>query len=298
MKLIPISVTRMVGRQVLVARKNSPAILFGVGVTGVVTSTVLACRATLKMDEVLEDAENKKQLAETTLREHPSQYSQDDFEQDLKVLKVKTAIEITKLYAPAILVGTISIAALAGSHNILSRRNAALTAAYAGLDRAFKEYRQRVSDEYGEEKEREFRYGVSTETIQEDKESGIKKHIAKHYGNVTSEYARLFNKYSSRNWTGVPAYDWTFLSGIQMMCNDMLNARGHLFLNEVYDSLGLERSKAGAVVGWVKNGNGDGFVDFGIFDGGNFDRVFDFMKGIEGEICLDFNVDGVIYDQI
>ena len=297
MKLIPVSVTRMVSRQVLVAQKNSPTILFSAGVAGVITSTVLACRATLKLEEVLEDAETKKALVEKTALEHPDRYSPEDAAQDSKVLQIQTGVAIVKLYAPAIIVGGLSIAALAGSHNILSRRNAALTAAYAGLDRAFKEYRQRVADEFGEEKEKEFRYGVVTNTLNEKTESGNKKTLVKGYQGANSEYARLFNEFN-RNFHGIPDYDWAFLKGQQLMANDMLNSKGHLFLNEVYDNLGFPRTKAGAVVGWIKDGNGDGYVDFGIFDGENFDRVYDFVKGLEGEILIDFNVDGVIYDKI
>jgi hypothetical protein len=63
--------------------------------------------------------------------------------------------------------------------------------------------------------------------------------------------------------------------------------------------LGIDRSKAGSVVGWVitKEGTGDNFIDFGVFDGDN-PRARDFVNGREGSILLDFNVDGVIYDKI
>lgn len=297
MKFIPVSVTRTISRQVLVAQKNSPTILFAAGVTGVITSTVLACRATLKMDEIISDVETKREMADRAARDFPAQYPERDYQQDLKVLKVQTAITVTKLYAPAIIIGTLSIAALAGSHNILSKRNAALTAAYAALDQGFREYRQRVEDEYGEDKEREFRYGITTDTIREQTEKGSKKSVVTRFGDGRSPYGRLFNE-ANKHWTGIPEYDYAFLRGQQMMATDMLRSRGHLFLNEVYDNLGYPRTKAGAVVGWVREGGGDGYVDFGIFDGENFDGVYDFMRGLEGELLLDFNVDGVIYDRI
>ena len=82
------------------------------------------------------------------------------------------------------------------------------------------------------------------------------------------------------------------------MANDRLNAKGFVFLNDVYKDLGLEQIPAGQAVGWYKNNKrgGDNFVDFGIFE--NPDRFNDFMAGREGSIWLDFNVDGVIYDLI
>jgi hypothetical protein len=85
-----------------------------------------------------------------------------------------------------------------------------------------------------------------------------------------------------------------FLQCQQNYFNQQLKARGHVFLNEIYDAIGLERSKAGTIVGWVTDGNGDGYIDFGMFE----DASRRFINGIEPSILLDFNVDGVIYDLI
>lgn len=304
MKFVPETVTRMVGRQVLVAQKNAPTILFGAGVVGVVTSTVLACRSTLKLDSVLEEAEQNRSKAELVHKASIPTYTEADYHQDLRVIQVKTAAAIVKLYAPAIIVGTLSIACLAKSHNILSRRNAALSAAYAAADKAFREYRKRVVDEYGEEKDREFRYGAEEKTILEQTEKGTKKTTELRRGAKSggSMYARFFEE-TNPNWHRIPEYNWTFLHGQQRWANDRLRARGYLFLNEVYESLGIEKCSYGQVVGWVYKGPeaGDGYVDFGIFDGQNFDKVFEFMIGDEGSVLLDFNVDGEVHailDQI
>ena len=87
-----------------------------------------------------------------------------------------------------------------------------------------------------------------------------------------------------------------FLKAQQTNANVQLTVRGHVFLNEVYDMLGLPRTAAGAIVGWVR-GNGDDVIDFGIWD--NNDINSDFVNGYNrSKILLDFNVDGVIYDII
>lgn len=292
MKFVPDAVTRAVGRQMLVAQKNSPTILFGAGVVGVVTSTVLACRATLKLDEVLEETEQK--MKEVKTLEHVN-YSEQDRKQDLVVLRVKAAGEITKLYAPAIIIGTLSIAALAGSHNILSKRNAALATAYAAIERSFSDYRARVVDEYGEDKERELRYGTAVSTIQETTESGTKKTKVKHVGprGEGSIYEKFFSQ-TNPNWSPVPEYNLLFLKGQQNWVNDRLRAKGYIFLNDVYDSLGIERTSAGQIVGWVR-GYGDDYVDFGIWEGKDMVRMHEFLTGPDKEILLDFNVDGPVY---
>jgi len=290
MKYIPNAVSMKAGRALLVGQKHSPTILFGAGVAGVVGTVVLACRATLKVEEVLEEAQKKVMDVKTV--QHVN-YSESDRKQDLVIVYTQTSLKLGKLYGPAIATGVLSIAALTGSHHILSKRNAALTAAYATLEKGFKKYRERVVEELGEEKDREFRHG--TQKITEvDPETGKKKTRIGPAADP-SIYARFFDADNPR-WEGGPGYNIHFLKSVQNWCNDMLRARGHIFLNEVYDHLALERTKEGSIVGWLWDGDGDNFVDFGIFKGDGQSR--DFVNGREGAILLDFNVDGPIWDRI
>jgi len=289
MSLVPVAITKTVARNQLLLQKSSPTILFGAGVVGVVASTVLACRATLKMDDVLHEAGEKINFANSL--DHP-QYSERDRVKDIKVVKVQTAVKIVKLYGPAIVVGGLSIAALTSSHNILNRRNAGLTAAYAALEKGFNEYRARVVAKYGEDEDRDLRYGTREITVEE---KGKKKKVVRVGPGDPSIYARFFDV-SSPSWDKEPEYNMIFLKCQQNYVNDLLHSRGHVFLNEVYDLLGIPRSKAGAVVGWVM-GVGDDFINFGVFDDKS-DKARDFVNGFEGSILLDFNVDGVIFDKI
>jgi len=293
MKFVPNVVTRKVAHSALLASKNSPGVLLGVGVTGMVASTVLACRATLKMNEVLDDTQRNLEKARTL--EHRD-YSEKDRGRDVAIIHVQTGVKIIRLYTPAIIVGGISIAALTKSHNILNQRNAALGAAYAALEKGFKEYRGRVIDKYGDEEDRNFRYGTEQVEIEDDK--GRKQLVTRVSQDDPSIYARFFD-YTSTSWSKDPEYNLIFLKCQQNYANDLLHARGHVFLNEVYDMLGIPRSKAGAVVGWLltPDGQTDNFINFGVFDETS-DTARDFVNGREGAILLDFNVDGVIYDRI
>lgn len=299
MRYIPDAVGRHVARSALLAQKNSPGLLFGVGVVGMVGSTVLACRATLKMDSVLEDAKftmNKAVvLAEDADR---PEYTESDRRRDTSIIQVQTGVKIVRLYAPAIIVGGVSIALLVRSHNILNRRNIALTAAYGALEKGFSQYRSRVVEKYGEEEDRNFRYGTR-EVVVRDEVTGEEETVIRagdEAGN--SIYARFFDD-GSPSWNPYPEYNLIFLQAQQNYANDMLRARGHLFLNEVYERLGIPHSKAGAVVGWVmsKDNNRDNYIDFGVFEGRTL-MSRDFVNGHEGAILLDFNVDGVIYDKL
>jgi Family of unknown function (DUF6353) len=293
MSLVPVAVGKLIARNVLLTQKASPELLFGAGLVGSVTSTVLACRATLKADAVVRESKVKLRVVKTLEAE---EYSEKDRRKDVSLVYFQTSVKVTRLYGPAILVGGFSIVALTRSHNILTQRNAALTAAYVALDKGFREYRTRVIAKYGEDADRDFRYGTRELTI-EDPETGKKTKTVRVNPGDPSIYARWFDNGSSE-WSKEPEYNLAFLKATQNYCNDLLHARGHVFLNEVYDMLGLERSKAGAVVGWLltKNGSTDNFVNFGIFD--DRERARDFVNGFEGAILLDFNVDGLIYDKL
>lgn len=296
MSFVPAAISKTVARNSLVLQKNSPGLLFGAGIVGVIGSTVLACRATLKMEEVLDDAKDKLITAKSL--QHKD-YSETDRQKDITLIYVQTSVKIVRAYGPAIILGGLSIAALTSSHGILTRRNAGLTAAYAALEKGFEEYRSRVVEKYGEEEDRNLRYGSRTEVVKEGK---VTHQITRVGTDEPSIYARFFDRDSSRSWDKVPEYNMIFLRCQQNYANDLLKSRGHVFLNDVYDMLGLKRSTAGSVVGWLgyqsKEGLGDDYIDFGIFSDRSSDCFVDFVNGFEGAILLDFNVDGIIYDKI
>lgn len=289
---VPKPVLKLVGRPLLHAQAHSPEVLLVAGIAGVVGATVLACRATLKVDDVLSEGLTKAENIKTV--EKNEHYTEVDATKDLAILKVMTARRLVRLYAPAVGLGIVSVGALVGSHRILSTRNAGLAAAYTALDKGFSQYRDRVMKEFGPEKERELRYGGNELVYTKDEKTGeLQRDLP---GGVdTSIYARFFDE-NSKNWNTTTSYNQFFVQAQQNYMNDLLRVRGHVFLNEVYDALGLERSKAGAVVGWVR-GHGDNYIDFGVFEGDQWSAMR-FVNGDESSILLDFNVDGVILDLI
>jgi hypothetical protein len=272
------AVTSRVARQVLLGQKHSPALLFGLGVAGVIGTTVLACKATLKLEE--------------TLDKHDVHLAQAETKQEQAYVLGNTTGKVIKLYAPAVGLGVISVAALTGSHVILTRRNTALTAAYVAVDRAFREYRERVIDEVGADKERDIRYKVGELEIHDTQKGEVRK-IRTVKGDL-SQYARVFDDVSSKEWNRDPETNLFFIKCQQNHLNDKLQAKGHVLLNDAYDALGLSRTSAGCVVGWVK-GNGDDFIDFGLFRRDNMDEMHSFMIGENRAIWLDINVDGLVY---
>lgn len=301
MKFIPAAVSSRFGRQLLHLQKTSPQVMFVAGSVGIVGATVLACRATLKLSDKLSEIEELREKAIALYAEGQNDdYTEATFNKHMTTLKVKTVLDITKMYAPAGGLLLLSMAMLTGSHVTLNKRNASLTAAYASVDQAFGKYRDRVVQELGREKDDEFRYGTNTVEETVEGKDGKTKTISRKRvsADQPSMYARFFDQLCPE-WQKNPEYNRAFLQCQQNYMNEKLRMKGHLFLNEVYDALGMERTQAGAIVGWVisKNG-GDNFVDFGIFDDITNPNVRDFVNGISDAILLDFNVDGVIYDKI
>ena len=291
-------------------QKHSPEILVTVGVIGTVASTVMACKATTKVSVILEETKEKVDQVHTVLESDEyteEEYSVEDSKKDLAIIYAQSAVKFAKLYGPSILLGAASISCILASHRILTKRNVALAAAYAGLDKGFKNYRKNVVERFGEAVDRELKYNIKAQKItdievdEDGKEKKVKKTVDVISDNPTiySDYARFFDE-SCPAWQKDPEYNLVFLRAQQQYANDKLIAQGHLFLNEVYDMLGLPRTKAGAIVGWVYDDNnavGDNFVDFGIYDV-HRETARDFVNGYERSILLDFNVDGVIYDLI
>lgn len=300
LKAIKNKVTSKAGRQILVTQKHSPILLFGVGVVGVVATVVLASRATLKMEELIGEAEELKEQIGEALETKKDEYSKEDAKKDGILVKSQTAMKIAKLYAPAVVVGVVSIGCFTGSHIILNRRNIALTAAYGAVDKAFREYRGRVVDELGKEKDQEFRFGVIEREVAVDTDDGVAvktvkgadPEFAKKSGG-RSMYAILFDE-GNRNWRPQWGDNQMFLRSQQQYAQDRLNSKGFLFLNDVYEALGFERTAFGQVVGWVL-GNGDDLIDFGIVD--TYEGIR-FVNGNEKSVWLDFNVDGMVLDLI
>lgn len=295
----------LVNKGIFRAKKYSPEILVGLGVVGTISSTIMACKATTKLSGLLEDS---KQEIDTIKRcsEDPAlaeKYSEQDVKKDLTLVYTQTGIKIAKLYLPAVTLGVASLACLIGSNNILRKRNIALAAAYTTVDKSFKEYRKRVTDRFGEEVERQIRHNIKAQEIEETiiDEDGNEKKITKNVETCEidgySEYSRFFDD-GCTGWEKDAEYNLVFLKAQQQYANDLLRSKGHLFLNEVYDMLGIPRSKAGQVVGWIydpENPIGDNYVDFGIYDV-NKRGSRDFVNGYERTILLDFNVDGNIWD--
>lgn len=302
------SAARFAGKAEFTIKKNSPEILLGAGIVGFVGTIVLACRATCRADEVLEfhrrkikDINDAKEIADAD-PEGEMSYDVEIYRQDKAIRYLKTTGSLAKLYAPTVAVGTLSLACILTSRNIMQKRYLGVVAAYNGLSAAFEEYRKRVRDEYGEGLDKHFRYGTTYDELpvydENGKKTKEKEQVEKTDTEMvipTDDSCRFFDS-SNPNWDKNPTFSMMWLRGQQNILNDILHTRGHVFLNEVYDALGFPHTPQGAVLGWI-DGEGDNCIDFGLYDP-NKENVRRFVNGVDNVIMLEFNHDGVIWDKI
>ena len=292
-------------------KKHSPEILVVAGVIGTVTSAVMACKATLKVNDVIDETKETIETIHDCIGKglktaDGEEYTQEVANKYLTIVYIQTGWKFAKLYGPAVILGVASIGCMVGSNHILRKRNIALGAAFTAMDKSFKEYRGRVIEKFGKDLDRELRFNTKAKQIEETvvdengKESTVTKTVEIVDPNVThSIYSVVFCE-GNTGWTKNAELNKVFLLQQQNYANDKLRLNGVLTLNEVYDMIGAPRTAYGQLAGWVYTEDssvGDNFVDFGIFDI-NSEKKCDFINGIERSIILDFNCIGNILDYI
>lgn len=291
----------------LKVQKHSPTIMFAGGVAGVLATVVLASRATLKLNDVLEQHEENVQKAKVALdvatEENP--YDQSDYKTDMAKIYGKTIYDIVKLYAPAFAIGAISILSLTGSHIVLTRRNLSAIAAYTAMEKSFREYRERVVSKYGVDADTELRYAMEEHEIVEEGENGPEtKTVLRPTPAGANGYARMFDETTSTSWQRAMGYNQNTVANVTMWANEKLRAQGYLFLNDLWEMLGMERTPEGQLVGWIydekkRHPKAKGYVDLGLFEAGHRESGDRFVNHFERSVLLDPNVDpGTVYQYI
>ena len=286
----------------LTVRKHSPEILMVAGVIGTVAGAVMACKETLELEDVLDECKQEKMELEEQYATC-EEYSEDALKKDQVKLTIKQAAKIVKLYAPSVIMEVTSIGVIFASNDIMRKRNASMAAAYATLNSMYKRYRQNVIESYGEEVDKDMRFGVKHEKVTEIDEDGNKVKIDARIVDLDntalaiSDYSRFFQAGCKGFDAGSGRYNLLYLKGIQAMFNNKLIADGYVMLNDVYRELGFDTIPEGWSIGWVydeANPIGDNYIDFGLYEARNKNQRA--VNDWEPVILMDFNVDGNLYE--
>ena len=304
------TISRSFHRTGLILKKHSPELFLVGGLIAGAGCVVTACKATLKVDEVLDETREKvdkvHEAVENGVTQAGEAYSEEDSKKDLAIVYIQTGVKIVKLYAPSIIFGTLCVTSILASHNVLKKRNLAIAAAYTTLDNTFKDYRGRVVERFGERIDQELRYNIKAKEIEEvsTDENGnevITKRVVDHVDMNENNmlYSRFFDELCP-DFQKDANLNLRFLISQEQWATDLLETRGHLYLNEVYDALGIPRSREGQEVGWIWKKNVPAIenrVSFGL-DNVKSQSARRFVNGHERAVLLDFNVDGIIIDKV
>lgn len=284
-------------------KKHSPEILVAAGIGTGIVATIVACKQTIKANDIVAEARKSLQNIEDVKElaaNNEVEYTEENEQEDRKTIGMQVAVGMVKTYALPVGLGVLSITCILAGHHILKKRNVALAAAYSALSTDFMNYRKRVVDKYGKDVDFMLKNGLEKQIIANrvvDPETGevkeTKEEVLTYEGDKLSQYARVFDEVGSTQWTPSADHNRAFLLMEQNYFNERIRTRGYIFLNEVYERLGFRPTKAGSVVGWVyQNADYEG-IDFGIFTA-HTQKAAEFLEGTEPSIILDFNVQGDI----
>ena len=299
------TITYAVGHTKTFFSRNSAEILLIGGAIGVVTGTVMACKATLKADSVMDEHKAKKEKIGTCLENPEIDYDEITAKEDLKNLTIQTAVKMIKCYAPAVILESFSIGTIFASNHIMQQRNAALAASCAAVEAAYKKYREKVVEKYGKEVDDELYYGTKTEnkkitttdpeTGEKTKTTESKTYLQEEYG--CSPYAVLFDS-SAIEFYQDDATNMFMLKNREKEATVRLRANGMLTLNDVYEMIGVKPTDIGLTHGWIfekDNPDGDNEVKF------DMRHVYvkdPYSDREERAILIDFNCDGFVYGRV
>lgn len=312
--------SQMLSKTTFKLKKASPTIMIVGAAIGGVTAAVLACKATIKAQDILNEHNTAVKTIHTTKEqiEHGviqldegESYTEKDYKNDITTTYVQTGLKLAKVYAPAVTLGAVSLGCMFGSHHIMSKRNASLTAAYIALDKAFEEYKSRVSDRFGSRVQEELEHNIKAVELESKStnEQGVEETI-KEYKDIamqhTSPYTCIFDE-TVDTWQPDNMMNRNYLFLMEQSANKRLRIQGHLFLNDVLASLGTHggvtlKTPEGQIVGWIYDPNDptrQSHVDFGVTNYVEGDEALNsFINGGERSVMLRFNCDGPIIDKI
>lgn len=226
--------------------KHSPAILTGIGITGMITTAVLAVKATPKALDVIADI--KERHGEDT---------------EKKVVAKELIAKVTPLYAPAVAIGVASAACLIGANSIHSKRNAVLAAAYTLSDTAYREYREKVVETMGKKKDKAIKDEIAKDKLAADPVQNHEVIVTKN--GTTLCYDGMFGRYFISDKE-------TILRAITRINRNIVTDM-YASLNDFYDELDIPPVKIGDYLGWN-------------IDDGEIDVDFNYDSAEDGRPCL------------
>lgn len=307
-----LNINSMVNKLGFWGRQNAPGLMIGGGLSFMLGGVILACIETMKMEEIVGEAQAEIEAIEDTL-EKSETYTEEEAKSDKASVYLRTTGKTLVNYAPAIATEVLGTLLILKGANIYNNRYSIMSACAASAILDLKEYRDRTIERFGEDVDRELRYGIKSEEIKEKitdengKTKVVKKTLKLTDGDEEVrpyDYRRTFDHHNPY-WDKDMDCNLFFIRSQQSMFNDKLKVEHHVFLNDVLQALGFQPTRAGQEVGWnydPDNPSIDNFVDFGIYVTDEVERIpigdGEFQETRNRVVKLDFNVDGSIINKV
>lgn len=273
-------------------KKASPELMLVAGIAAVVGGTVMAIVNAPKAEEAIDSFHDDINAIHEAAEENEECYDIKLQKKDTAVAYRRMIVGVVKAYAPTFILETVGIGFLIGSHTIMKQRYASIAAAYAALDKSYKNYRKNVVERFGPDVDQELKYGIKTITVNETTEDGteVQKEVQV-VDDALNPYTRIFDA-NNTGWEKNPYYTLSNLKRLQESVNDLLHERGVVSLNQVLGMLGYPPVKEGVYMGWIDKKDEIVNIDFGIRNV-NRPATQDFLNGIEDVVMLDFS-EGIV----
>lgn len=287
---------------------SKPEIFIVGGVGFMIAGAIAACAVTHKAEDILEEHQEKIEALKEK-KEKEESYSDKEYRKDVTRTYVKTCVGVAKVYAIPAAAEALGTASILYGTKLFRAEQAAILASYGTLQTAFGNYRGRVKEVLGDEIEENLFNGTAEiERYEKDDDGKKKKKTYKFVDPILDPYTFIFEEVTAPSlWVPSASTNRMNVVAIQAEANRMLEANGYLFLNDVLRMLGMKETEISRKVGWIKHpsdqpyvvGDSEGFVDFGLFRGGDqlASARYEFLNGDEPSFTLHFNVQGVIIDK-
>ena len=263
-------------------RRKSPEIMTGIGVVGIGATIYTTVKAVPKIQEIKEEAKATLDDIDAAEASNFPNYSAEDAAKDRKIVRVQTAVKLVKAVAPVVASVGVTLSGFLGAHKILSERNATLSALTMATDKAFREYRKKVAETFGEEAEHDLRYGLTEEEIEvkaigEDGKENVVKERRKvqNRAGYFGQFDFIFDE-NVPGWERDARANKTYVLQIQDWANKEAERKFYLYHNglsvaDICERFAIKKPKGSRNAGWMYDPNdpkwkSGHYIDFGVFN--------------------------------
>lgn len=289
--------TRAYGATKMVLKAKGPTIMVVSGVASMGAAAVIGAKQTLKAEEVLAKHTPELEKVDQARKLNVAGYQDDEATRDRFRVYGAAAFDLGRLYAVPGLLFIGGAGLVFGGHHMMVKRNAQMAIAFTALKKAFDTYRERAVESMGPDFDQAMMNGWRIEE-ERDPHTGeliSDRPVRDWEASREDPYNRVFAQDTTSEWEDNLGVNRMFILQQVKSAQRLLNNRGYLYLNELYEALGFPTTDIGQVCGWRVRRLNDGSRDIPTVDVGiDTPMPEGWVYNDRNEIFLDINCQGFI----